>query len=169
MLGFGTAPSGAAGSTGSGGDILGFLLPLILIFGIFYFMLILPQKKKDKNFKLMMESLKRGDKIMTIGGIVGKITAIKEGTLKIQVAPKVEIEIRKSAVANVVSRGPENKAKEDVKKESKDATDKAKKESKDATGKAKKESKAKEDVKKESKDATDKAIEEAETPFKEDK
>jgi preprotein translocase subunit YajC len=125
MLGFGAAPSGAAGSAGSGGDIFGFLLPLILIFGIFYFMLILPQKKKDKNFKLMMESLKRGDKIMTIGGIIGKITAIKEGTLKIQVAPKVELEIRKSAVASIVSRGPENKVKEEAKKESKDATDKA--------------------------------------------
>ena len=117
MLGFGVTPSGAAG--GGSGDIMGFLLPLILIFGIFYFMLILPQKKKDKNFKLLMESLKRGDKVMTIGGIIGKITAIKENTLKIQIAPKTEVEIRKSAVASIVSRGSDNP------KETKDETDKA--------------------------------------------
>ncbi len=120
MLGFGVTPSGAAGGSASGG-IFGFLLPLILIFGIFYFMLIIPQKKKDKNFKLMMESLKRGDKIMTIGGIIGKITTIKEGTLKIQVSPKVELEIRKTAVASIVSRGSEEKPKDT----SKDETDKA--------------------------------------------
>jgi preprotein translocase subunit YajC len=117
MLGFGVTPTGASG--GGSGDIMGFLLPLILIFGIFYFMLILPQKKKDKNFKLLMESLKRGDKVMTIGGIVGKITAIKEGTLKIQIAPKVEVEIRKSAVASIVSRSS------DKPKDNKDETEKA--------------------------------------------
>ncbi len=120
MLGFGVTPSGAAG--GGSGDIMGFLLPLILIFGIFYFMLILPQKKKDKNFKLLMESLKRGDKVMTIGGIIGKISAIKENTLKIQIAPKTEVEIRKSAVASIVSRGSDNPKET---KEAKDATDKA--------------------------------------------
>jgi preprotein translocase subunit YajC len=126
MLGFGMTPSGAAGSATSGGGIFGFLLPLVLIFGIFYFMLILPQKKKDKNFKLMMESLKRGDKIMTIGGIIGKISAIKEGTVKIQVAPKVELEIRKSAIASIVSRGSDNKAKEETNSSTtKDSTDKA--------------------------------------------
>jgi preprotein translocase subunit YajC len=140
MLGFGMTPTGASG--GGSGDIMGFLLPLILIFGIFYFMLILPQKKKDKNFKLLMESLKRGDKVMTIGGIIGKITAIKEGTLKIQVAPKVEVEIRKSAVASVVSRSSDNPKDNKNEKE----TEKANK-----------------------KDETEKAIENSETPFKEDK
>ena len=138
MLGFGVTPSGAAGS-GSSGGIVGFLLPLILIFGIFYFMLIIPQKKKDKNFKLMMESLKRGDKIMTIGGIIGKITAIKEGTVKIQIAPKTEVEIRKSAIASVVARASEDKTSN------------------------KKEEKA------QNNDELTETIDKAETPFKEDK
>ena len=63
---------------------------------------------------------------MTIGGIIGKITTIKEGTLKIQVAPKVEIEIRKTAVASIVSRGSEDKAtKEPVKDETEKAIEKA--------------------------------------------
>ncbi len=92
------AMAGGAGEGGLGG--LSAFLPFILIFGIFYFLVIMPQRKKDQEHKKMLESLKRGDKIITNGGIYGRITDIKENKFIIEIAKGVEIDILKSAVGN---------------------------------------------------------------------
>ena len=64
---------GTSGSTGAGSGLLS-LIPFVLIFVIFYFMLILPQQKRQKQLKTMMETLKKGDKVVTASGIWGTIT-----------------------------------------------------------------------------------------------
>ncbi|WP_100406576.1 preprotein translocase subunit YajC [Bacillus solitudinis] len=84
-------------------EILGTLLPLILMFAIFYFLLIRPQQKKQKAVRDMHSSLKRGDKIVTIGGLHGTIDAIDEDTMVILVNDNRKLTFDKSAVREVVN------------------------------------------------------------------
>ena len=82
--------------------LVGSLLPMILIFVIFYFMLIRPQRKKDKEAKKMLENLKVGDRICTIGGIYGTIVRIKDDVLTIEVGEqKTQLVFARWAVRNV--------------------------------------------------------------------
>jgi|TARA_B110000263_G_C15170968_1_gene446881 preprotein translocase subunit YajC len=76
---------------------IGQFVPLILIFVIFYFFLIRPQQKKVKDHKLMVDNLKRGDKVITSGGIIGTVERIMENDkLEIQISENVNVEIIKS-------------------------------------------------------------------------
>jgi preprotein translocase subunit YajC len=99
-------------------------LPLILIFGVFYFMMIRPQIKKQKDHQEMLNNLKRGDKIVTTGGIIGSIIKIEEdiGIVNLEIAPNVRVRIIKSAISdrmdNTVS--PENPIKAEAKEEKKE-------------------------------------------------
>ena len=79
------------------------LFPLILLFVLMYFILIRPQQKKAKDQQQMMAAIKAGDKIITTGGIVGIVVAVKEGTLSIRSAD-TKLEILKSSVAQVTER-----------------------------------------------------------------
>ena len=92
-----TSPGGA-GQGGAGG-LLGSLLPLILIFVIFYFLLIRPQQKKAKEQKNMIDNLKKGDKIVTSGGIYGVIEAVGTNTVTLKVGENVKIKLGKPYVA----------------------------------------------------------------------
>ncbi len=83
---------------GEGGGFAAFL-PLILIIVVFYFFFIRPQMKKQKDARKYRESLKKGDKIITIGGVHGKITEVQEKTFTIEVAPEIRLRVEKSAVA----------------------------------------------------------------------
>lgn len=83
---------------GGGGGFAAFL-PLLLIIVVFYFFFIRPQLKKQKDARKYREALKKGDKIITIGGIHGKITEVQERTFTIEVAPNIHFRIEKSAVA----------------------------------------------------------------------
>ena len=73
-------------------------LPLIIIFGIFYFILIRPQQQKQKKHKLMLDSVQKGDKVITIGGIYGIIRDIKGETLTLEVAKDVVINTTRNAI-----------------------------------------------------------------------
>lgn len=84
------------------GSSLGIIVPYILIFAVFYFILILPQRRRDKKMKAMLEALKVGDEIVTIGGIYGKIIAIKDDVLTIEVgADKTKLKIARWSVRNL--------------------------------------------------------------------
>ena len=100
-----TAGTEAAAEMSTGATIIYYavqFLPMILIFVIFYFMLIRPQRKKDKEAKKMLESLKVGDRICTIGGIYGTIVRIKDEVLTIEVGEqKTQMMIARWAVRNV--------------------------------------------------------------------
>ncbi|MGR3495068.1 preprotein translocase subunit YajC [Citreimonas sp.] len=80
-------------------------IPLILIFAIMYFLLIRPQQKKMKEHQKMVENLRRGDRVVTQGGMIGKVTKVKEDNeLEIEVAPEVRVTVIKSTVAQVLSK-----------------------------------------------------------------
>ncbi len=81
------------------------LLPILFIFGIFYFLLIRPQQKKQKDLLQMIKALKKNDEIITTGGIHGTIVNVKETTVVVRVDDNVKLEISKSAVA-----GPKRKS-----------------------------------------------------------
>ncbi|WP_138465478.1 preprotein translocase subunit YajC [Poseidonocella sp. HB161398] len=94
----------AAGAGGPMAAIQGFV-PLILIFAIMYFLLIRPQQKKVKQHKAMIEAVRRGDQVVTQGGIIGKVTKVKEdGEVEVEIAPEVRIRVVKSTIAQVVSK-----------------------------------------------------------------
>ncbi|MDD5019018.1 MAG: preprotein translocase subunit YajC [Candidatus Omnitrophica bacterium] len=81
------------------------LFPLALIFLIFYFILIRPQQKQQKEFKKMLEALKKNDQIVTIGGVHGTIVNIKDKTLIVRVDDNTRLEIDKSAVSRLEKAG----------------------------------------------------------------
>lgn len=84
---------------GSEGGGFATFIPLILIIVVFYLFFIRPQLKKQKDARKYRESLKKGDKIITIGGIHGKISDVQEKTFTIDITPEVRIRVEKSAVA----------------------------------------------------------------------
>ena len=87
-----------------GGAIAQFL-PLLLIFGIMYFLLIRPQQKKIKEHKAMVEALRRGDQIVTQGGLIGKVAKVKEdGELEVEIAEGVKVRVVQATVAQVLSK-----------------------------------------------------------------
>ena len=83
-------------------ESLGAFLPLILIFGVFYILLIRPQQKKVKLHREMLNNLKRGDKIITSGGIIGKISKVNDNReLNVEISNEVEIKIAPGMVADL--------------------------------------------------------------------
>lgn len=94
----GPAPQGGAGQGGAGG-LIGSLIPLVLIFVIFYFLLIRPQQKRAKEHKNMIDNLKKGDKIITSGGIYGIIESVGTNTVTIKAGENVKMKLGKSYVA----------------------------------------------------------------------
>ena len=80
-------------------------LPLILIFAIMYFLLIRPQQKKVKEHQAMVAALRRGDQVVTQGGLIGKVTKVKEdGELEVEIAENVRVRVIKSTIATVMSK-----------------------------------------------------------------
>jgi len=77
-------------------------LPLILLFAVFYFLLIRPQQKRAKQHKTFMENLKKGDTVMTSGGLYGKITGITDEAITMEIAEKIRVKVAKNAVVDYV-------------------------------------------------------------------
>jgi preprotein translocase subunit YajC len=94
----------AMGSQGAGGQSGGMFafLPLILLFAVFYFLLIRPQQKRTKQHKTFMENLKKGDTVVTSGGLYGKITGITDEAVTIEIAEKVRVKVARNAVVDYV-------------------------------------------------------------------
>ncbi|MCV2889570.1 preprotein translocase subunit YajC [Ruegeria aquimaris] len=87
-----------------GGAIAQFL-PLILIFAIMYFLLIRPQQKKVKEHQAMVAALRRGDQVITQGGLVGKVVKVKDdGELEVEIAEGVKVRVIKATIAQVLSK-----------------------------------------------------------------
>ena len=100
-------------------ESIGAFLPLILIFGVFYILLIRPQQKKVKLHREMLNNLRRGDKIITSGGIIGTINKVADNReLTLEVAENVEIKIASGMVADLYAM-PEVQKKESPKEENK--------------------------------------------------
>ncbi|KQI69700.1 preprotein translocase subunit YajC [Loktanella sp. DSM 29012] len=82
------------------------IVPLFLIFGIMYFLLIRPQQKKLKEHAAMVSALRRGDQVITQGGIVGKVTAVREAEkeLEVEIAAGVKVRVIQSTIATVINK-----------------------------------------------------------------
>ncbi|CAM4366320.1 preprotein translocase subunit YajC [Paenibacillus tarimensis] len=87
----------------SGGGLINMLWPFVLMFAVFYFLLIRPQQKKQKQRNLMLNQLKKGDKITTIGGMHGTIVELTDDTVVLRVNDATKITFERSAINNVVS------------------------------------------------------------------
>ena len=97
-----TAPAAAGGDMQSS---LMSMLPLVLMFVVLYFVMIRPQMKKQKETKAMIDALSKGDEVVTVGGILGKITKISDNALGLEVANGVEVQIQRNAVVQVLPKG----------------------------------------------------------------
>ena len=118
-------------ATAMGGSSLFMLLPLVLILVIMYFFMIRPQNKKQKETEKQIAALKKGDKVITIGGIHGTVAQAKEKTLVIKVDDNCKIEFNRTAIATVVTEktlsDDEAGKKKDVADKIKDSGDEEKK------------------------------------------
>jgi preprotein translocase subunit YajC len=94
--GGGAAQSGAAGFLGSP------IIMIVLLLAIMYFLMIRPQQKRAKQHKSFMENLKRGDTVVTSGGLYGKITGITDDAITLEIAEKVRVKVTKSSIADYV-------------------------------------------------------------------
>jgi len=103
------APQGADGATGTANPLMTFLT-FVAIIAIFYFLLIRPQNKKQKETQKMLSQLKKGDKIVTIGGIHGTIQLVKEQTVIVKVDEDTKLEFSRSAISTVTTASKEDKS-----------------------------------------------------------
>lgn len=99
------SPAFAQGASGGGAGGLEALLPLVLIFVVFYFLLIRPQQKKMKMHKEMLTAVRRGDRVVTGGGILGTVTkVIDDHELTVEIADGVRVRVQRSTIAAIVSK-----------------------------------------------------------------
>ena len=97
--------SNAYAQAAGGGDSLMSLLPLVLIFVVFYFLLIRPQSKRQKEHREMVSNLAKGDEVTTAGGLLGKITEVGDAFVKIEIASNVVVSVQKHTVSAVMPKG----------------------------------------------------------------
>ncbi|MXU65631.1 preprotein translocase subunit YajC [Oceanomicrobium pacificus] len=94
-----------AQAAGGGAAGLTSFVPIILIFAIMYFLMIRPQQKKMKEHKAMISALRRGDQIVTQGGIIGKVTKVKEDNeIEVEIAQGIKVRVVQSTVATVLNK-----------------------------------------------------------------
>ena len=102
LAGTAQAASKTAAPASSSGNLFSMLLPFILLFALMWFMMIRPQKKQRETHRRMLADLKKGDRVVTTGGMVGEVTDISEDEVKVRIADKVEAKFVKSAVTRVI-------------------------------------------------------------------
>ncbi len=93
-----------AQASGGGGDFLISLFPIILMFGIVYFLIIRPQSQRVKKHREMVEALRRGDTVVTSGGIMGKVTKVSDNEATVEIAEGVRVRVVKSTISDVTSK-----------------------------------------------------------------
>lgn len=89
------------------GEVLVQFLPFIIIFGIFYLLLILPQQRQRRKTQEMLANLKTGDRVVTSGGIYGEVVGFREGVVQLQIAHQVKIDVARSAISGLQATGEE--------------------------------------------------------------
>lgn len=97
-----SAPAAAGAGTSS---MLTSMLPLVLMFVVLYFVMIRPQMKRQKEHKLMVDALAKGDEVVTSGGLLGKVARVNDAILSIEVSPGVEVQVQRVAVVQVLPKG----------------------------------------------------------------
>lgn len=98
-----TAPAAAAG--GDMQSTLMNMLPILVMFGVLYLVMIRPQMKKQKEHKTMIESIVKGDEVVTAGGFLGRVSKLGEAFISVELATGVEVQMQRSAVVQVLPKG----------------------------------------------------------------
>jgi len=114
----------AGGEAPTGGSLIGTFLPFVAIIAIFYFLIIRPQNKKKKETEKMHSSLKKGDRIVTIGGLYGTIQRVNETTVIIKADDNVKLEFLRSAISSVTIPAAPKEEKEDKNEDKEKSEDK---------------------------------------------
>jgi len=94
---------GTGGAGGQGGGF-GAFLPLIIMFAIFYFLLIRPQQKKAKQHREMISSIKKGDRVISSGGLHGVVTGLTDELVTMEIAPKVRVKVSRGSIAGAIRK-----------------------------------------------------------------
>lgn len=98
-------PAYAETAAGGGGDFLVTIFPFVIVFAIIYFLIIRPQQKRAKDHAAMVNAVRRGDEVVTAGGIMGKVTKVSEGDdVQVEIADGVRVKVIKSTLTNVRSK-----------------------------------------------------------------
>ncbi|WP_134680005.1 preprotein translocase subunit YajC [Paracoccus ravus] len=97
-------PAYAQAAAPSGAASIASFLPLILIFVIMYFLMIRPQQKRMKEHRAMVEAVKKGDEVITQGGLIGKVTAVRDNELEVEIAPGVKTRVVRATITGVVNK-----------------------------------------------------------------
>lgn len=100
---------------GSPADTFKMFVPMLVIFAIFYFMMLRPQQRKDKERRRMIAEIKSGARVLFSGGIIGTVVNVKDDTFTIRIAEKVRIEVARGAVVRVLEKGEKAELEEDGK------------------------------------------------------
>ncbi|MFH1243395.1 MAG: preprotein translocase subunit YajC [Pseudomonadota bacterium] len=103
FLAYAMGGGGAGGGEGSAGGF-GAFLPLILMFAIFYFLLIRPQQKKSKAHKQLLATIKKGDHVVSSGGLHGLVTGITDDVVTMEIAPKVRVKVARGSISGVAGK-----------------------------------------------------------------
>jgi preprotein translocase subunit YajC len=108
------SPAYAQDAAGGGMALVMQLAPLLLIFAVFYFLLIRPQQKKQKEHKAMLAQVKRGDRVLTAGGIIAQVTRVKEGVdeIEVEIAPNVRVAVLRATITYIFKPVAANDTKE---------------------------------------------------------
>jgi preprotein translocase subunit YajC len=100
------SPAYAQVPTGGMGDLANFLVPMLAVFVIFYFFMIRPQQQRVKQHRAILDGIRRGDTVVTSGGIVGKVTKVKDdGEIEVEIAENTRVRVIKSTVLEVRGKG----------------------------------------------------------------
>jgi preprotein translocase subunit YajC len=95
---------GTGGGEGGQSGGFGAFIPLIIIFAIFYFLLIRPQQKKSKEHKQILSALKKGDRVVSSGGLHGVITGLADDVVTMEISPKVRVKVSRGSIAGVLKK-----------------------------------------------------------------
>jgi preprotein translocase subunit YajC len=101
MIDMAYAMPGAGGQGGGDMNTLMGFLPMILIFAVFYFLVIRPQQKKAKEHRQLLDNLKKGDSVITQGGLFGKITGVSDQIITLEIADKVRVRVSRGHIAGI--------------------------------------------------------------------
>ncbi|NIP39723.1 MAG: preprotein translocase subunit YajC [Candidatus Dadabacteria bacterium] len=105
----GCIPQSGGGAGGGSGSMIGGIIPFVLIFVLFYFLILRPQQKQTRERENMIKNLKRGDDVLTNGGIYGKITNINEDILSVEIAKGINIKMTRNGIASLANESQEEK------------------------------------------------------------
>ena len=106
-----SAHAQAAGAAPAGNPLVQ-MLPLVLIFVVFYFLLIRPQQQRAKELRTMIDNLKRNDEVIMVGGLYGKVVALNDKVLTLEIAPNVRVRVERAQVSSLAKSGPAEEARE---------------------------------------------------------